>query len=361
MTPLLAHLLRRIATEGSIGVDDYMAEVLGHPDHGYYMSGDPLGRSGDFVTAPEVSQMFGELIGLWCAVVWSSMGRPSRLNLVELGPGRGTLMVDALRALSQVDGIFETLDVHLVETSPSLTLRQKRNLSLCGRPVTWHTRFADVPDGPLIVIANEFLDALPIRQFVKMETGWAERRVGAQGDALVWIDRPTLEAPRMDVPLLNVEGGGIVEISPARDAAVGEIAQAVVRCGGAALFVDYGHALSAAGDTLQAIRAHRFHDVLSDPGEADVTSHVDFAAATRAARTAGAIAHGPVTQGDFLRALGIETRRHILARGKTPREAGEVLGAMKRLIGPKEMGELFKVLALTAPGLSIPAGFESTR
>jgi SAM-dependent MidA family methyltransferase len=258
--------------------------------------------------------------------------------------------------LSQVDGIFETLDVHLVETSPSLTLRQKRNLSLCGRPVTWHTRFADVPDGSLIVVANEFLDALPIRQFVKVETGWAERRVGAQGDALVWIDRPTLEAPRMEVPV-----DGIVEISPARDAAVGEIAQAVVRCGGAALFVDYGHALSAPGDTLQAIRAHRFHHVLSDPGEADVTSHVDFAAAARAARAMGAIAHGPVTQGDFLRALGIETRGHILARGKTPREAGEVLGAMKRLIGPKEMGELFKVLALTAPGLPIPAGFESAR
>jgi SAM-dependent MidA family methyltransferase len=320
------------------------------------MSGDPLGRSGDFVTAPEVSQMFGELIGLWCAVVWSSMGQPSRLNLVELGPGRGTLMVDALRALSQVDGIFATLDVHLVETSPSLTVRQQRNLSLCDRPIAWHTRFADVPDGPLIVVANEFLDALPIRQFVKTDTGWAERRVGAERDALVWIDRPTLEAPAIPAAV-----GDIVEISPARDAAVTEIAQAIMCNGGAALFIDYGHALSAPGDTLQAIRAHRFHDVLSDPGEADVTSHVDFAAAARAARAMGAIAHGPVTQGDFLRALGIETRARILARGKTPREAGEVLGAMKRLIGPKEMGELFKVLAVTAPGLPIPAGFESAR
>jgi SAM-dependent MidA family methyltransferase len=356
MTPLQAHLLQRIAAEGPLGLDDYMAEVLGHPEHGYYMSGDPLGRAGDFVTAPEVSQMFGELIGLWCAVVWSSMGRPSRINLVELGPGRGTLMADALRAMAQVEGIFDALDVHLVETSPSLTLRQQRNLSLAERPVTWHRRFSEVPDGPLIVVANEFLDALPIRQMVKTAIGWAERKVGADGDRLIWIDVPSLAAPSIDT-----ESGNVVEISPIRDAAVGEIAARVVRDGGAALLIDYGHTLSAAGDTLQAVKSHRYHDVLADPGEADVTSHVDFAAAARSARTAGAVVHGAVSQGDFLRALGIETRAKVLARGKTPREAGEVLGAMKRLIGPKEMGDMFKVLAVTAPGLSVAAGFEPTR
>jgi len=352
MTPLQAHLLQRIAAEGPLGLDDYMAEVLGHPDHGYYMSGDPLGRAGDFVTAPEVSQMFGELIGLWCAVVWSSMGRPSRLNLVELGPGRGTLMADALRALSQVEGVFDTLDVHLVETSPSLTLRQKRNLSLVERPVSWHRQFAEVPDGPVIVIANEFLDALPIRQMVKTGTGWAERMVGADGARLVWCDVPTLAGPSIDAP-----AGAIVEISPMRDAAVSEIAARIVQNSGAALLIDYGHELSAPGDTLQAVRAHRYHDVLMDPGEADVTSHVDFAAASRVARAAGALTHGPVGQGNYLRALGIATRAKVLARGKTPREAGEVLGAMKRLIAPAEMGELFKVVALTAPGLTVPPGF----
>ena len=352
MSPLLAHLLQRIAAEGPLGLDDYMAEVLGHPEHGYYMSGDPLGRTGDFVTAPEVSQMFGELIGLWCAVVWSSMGRPQHLNLVELGPGRGTLMADALRALSQIEGVLGALDVHLVETSPSLTIRQQRNLSLAERPVSWHRRFAEVPDGPVIVVANEFLDALPIRQLVKTQAGWAERKIGADDGRLVWIDVPTLAAPSTDAPM-----GGIVEVSPIRDAAVGDIARRIARDGGAALLIDYGHALSAAGDTLQAVKDHRYHDVLADPGEADVTSHVDFAAVARCTRAAGAIAHGPVNQGDFLKALGIEARAKVLARGKTPREAGEVLGAMKRLIAPAEMGDLFKVLAVTAPGLPVPAGF----
>jgi NADH dehydrogenase [ubiquinone] 1 alpha subcomplex assembly factor 7 len=352
VTPLMAHLRARIAAEGPLGVDAYMAEVLAHPKYGYYMSGDPLGRAGDFVTAPEVSQMFGELIGLWSAVVWSQMGRPPRLNLVEIGPGRGTLMVDALRAMAQVDGIFGTLDVHMVETSPSLTLRQKRNLSLCERRVTWHETFSAVPGGPLIVIANEYLDALPIRQFVKTRTGWGERKVGVAGDALAWIDEPTLAAPAIDA-----RAGEIVEVSPARDRAIAEIAERVAANGGAALLVDYGHGLSAPGDSLQAIRAHQYHDVLADPGEADVTSHVDFAAAARSGRAAGAVVHGPVTQGDFLRALGIETRAQVLARGKTPREAGEVFGALKRLTGAKEMGDLFKVLALTAPGLPQPAGF----
>ena len=352
MTPLLAHLLARVATDGPLGVDAYMAEALGHPEHGYYMSGDPLGRAGDFVTAPEVSQMFGELLGLWSAVVWSQMGRPARLNLVEIGPGRGTLMVDALRAMAQVEGVFKTLDVHMVETSPSLTTRQKRNLSLSECPVAWHTHFADVPDGPLIVIANEYLDALPIRQFVKAQTGWTERKVGTAGSTLVWIDEPVLAVPAIDARI-----GEVVEVSPARDQAVAEIAARIASQGGAALFIDYGHTLSAPGDTLQAIRAHRYHDVLADPGEADVTSHVDFAAVARAARSAGAAVLGPVTQGDFLRALGIETRAQVLARGKTPREAGEVFGALKRLTGPKEMGELFKVIALTTPSLPQLAGF----
>ncbi len=352
MTPLQALLLQRIAADGPLGLDDYMAAALGHPEHGYYMSGDPLGRTGDFVTAPEVSQMFGELIGLWCAVVWSSMGRPARVNLVELGPGRGTLMADALRALTQVDGVSAALDVHMVETSPSLTLRQQRNLSLVDVPVHWHQKFSAVPDGPVIVIGNEFLDALPIRQMVKTPAGWAERKVGADGGRLVWVDVPSMAVPAMDAQV-----GQIVEIALARDAAVGDIATRLVQGGGAALLIDYGHALSAVGDTLQAVKDHKYHDVLTDPGAADLTSHVDFASAARAARAAGAVAHGPVNQGDFLKALGIEARAKVLARGKTPREAGEVLGAMKRLIGPQEMGTLFKVLAVTAPGLPVPAGF----
>ena len=352
MTPLLAHLIDRIATEGPIGVDTYMGEVLGHPEHGYYMSGDPLGRSGDFVTAPEVSQMFGELVGLWCALAWTRMGSPARVHLVELGPGRGTLMADALRAVAGVDGFLAALDVHLVETSPSLTQRQRRNLSTVGCPISWNASLADLPPGPLLVIANEFLDALPIQQFVRTATGWAERRIGAADGRLIWVEVPCVAGPSIPAP-----AGGIVEVSPIREAAVAEVAGRIAKAGGAALFIDYGHAASAAGDTLQAVKEHRYHDVLADPGEADVTSHVDFAAVARAARGAGAQAHGTVSQGAFLRALGIEARARILARGKSPREAGEVLGGMKRLIGEREMGELFKVLAITQNGDTTPEGF----
>ena len=352
MTPLLAHLVARIEAEGPIGVDAFMADVLGHPEHGYYMTGDPLGRAGDFVTAPEVSQMFGELVGLWCALIWTQMGRPARVNLVELGPGRGTLMADALRAVAGVEGFMSAIDVHLVETSPSLTQRQRRNLSTVECPISWHGSIAEVSSGPLLVIANEFLDALPIRQFVKTEVGWAERRIAAENGRLIWVEVPTLVAPPIPAPL-----GGIVEVSPVREAAVSELAKRVTRDGGAALFIDYGHGASAAGDTLQAVKEHRYHDVLADPGAADVTSHVDFAAVARAARSAGATAFGPVTQGDFLRALGIEARARMLARGKSPREAGEVLGGLKRLTGAEEMGDLFKVLAIMPEGAPAPEGF----
>ena len=347
--PLQRHLLQRISAEGSLSVADYMAEALGH----YYGKGDPLGRGGDFITAPEVSQMFGELIGLWCAVVWHQQGQPSRLRLVELGPGRGTLMADALRAAEGVPGFTATLSVHMVETSPALAALQKIALATVVPPVQWHATFAEVPqDAPFCIIANEFLDALPIQQFERLADGWRERCIGAEGERLVWRHR--FGAPSF---LEDAAVGSIVEAAPMREEIVAEVAQAIVAHGGAALFIDYGHIQTAPGDTLQAVKDHKYHDVLVDPGEADLTSHVDFARVGEAARNAGAAVHGPVGQGDFLTALGIVQRTQILAKNSTRRDAGDVWAALRRLTDPKEMGALFKVMALTRSDAPKPEGF----
>jgi NADH dehydrogenase [ubiquinone] 1 alpha subcomplex assembly factor 7 len=358
LTALLDHIRARINAEGPLSVDAYMTEALAHPQYGYYMTGDPLGRAGDFVTAPEVSQMFGELIGLWCAHVWTQMGRPEMVRLVELGPGRGTLMADGLRAAAGADGFLDAVHVHLVETSPSLQKRQRRNLSTLQVPLTWHQIFAEVPGAPLLIIANEFLDALPVRQYVLQLDGWAERCVTLDdtGEALTWIDQ------RCDAPagLPATPVGELAELSPARAAIAAEIAAAISTHGGAALLIDYGHAKSASGDTLQAIKGHRYTQVLADPGDADVTAHVDFAALAAAAAAAAdnnVRVSGPVTQGAFLTNLGIEARAAQLRGGATPRAAGEVLEGLKRLIGPAEMGTLFKVMALSNNGQPAPEGF----
>jgi NADH dehydrogenase [ubiquinone] 1 alpha subcomplex assembly factor 7 len=353
LTALFDHIRRRIDAEGPLRLDHYMTEALAHPEYGYYMTGDPLGRAGDFVTAPEVSQMFGELIGLWCAHVWTQMGRPPKVRLVELGPGRGTLMADAMRAAAGIEGFLGAAEAHLVETSPSLQKRQRRNLSTLELPVTWHQHFAEVPEAPLLVVANEFLDALPVRQFLCTPDGWSERCVGLDGasESLVWIDRPTDAPP--DLPAASA--GDLIEISPVRTAIAAELSAAIAAQGGAALLIDYGHMESAPGDTLQAIKGHRYADVLADPGAADVTAHVDFAAI---AAVAGAVrVSGPVTQGAFLGALGIEARAAQLRAGATPRQAGEVLEGLKRLIAPAEMGSLFKVMALTNRDQPAPEGF----
>jgi SAM-dependent MidA family methyltransferase len=251
-------------------------------------------------------------------------------------------MADVLRAAASVDGFLAAVKVNLVETSPVLATHQRRSLSTVVPPIVWHERFAEVPDGSMIVIANEFLDALPIRQFLRTRAGWSERRVDFWDDGLVWVDAPTLPPTSIDAPV-----GAIVELSPAREALVREVAGRIVRSGGAALFIDYGHMASAPGDTLQAVKDHRFHDVLADPGEADLTSHVDFERLGDAARAVGATVHGPVLQGDFLRALGIEMRAHMLSQGASRRDAAEVRAALRRLTHPDEMGTLFKAFALT--------------
>ena len=363
----LADLLRStIAQEGPITVERFMALALGHPTFGYYMTRDPFGAAGDFTTAPEISQMFGELLGLWAAAVWQSLGQPQRVHLVELGPGRGTLMSDALRALRGLPALREALDVHLVETSPVLRQMQETTLRPTRMTTTWHTSVDTLPDGPLLVLANEFFDALPIRQFVRTGRGWCERLVGlGPDDALAFglaaepIDHSFADhvqrANGTAAPL-----GATVELCPAGFAVVESLAARICRQGGALLAIDYGHGRSGFADTLQAVKNHQFVDPLAEPGAADLTAHVDFAALGRAARRGGATVQGSVTQGVFLRGLGLDHRSAVLKGRATPAQSADIEAAVARLAGPSPgMGELFKVMAVTAPGLPTLPGFET--
>jgi len=360
MTPLETELRRIIAIDGPLDVARYMALSLGHPLHGYYVARDPLGRGGDFVTAPEVSQMFGELIGLAAAATWQAMGAPAPVRLIELGPGRGTLMADALRAAQIMPAFRAALAVHLVETSPRLVARQRETLPGLDLPIAWHRDIAEVPDGPAIVIANEFFDALPVHQAVKGPDGWHVRMVGVADDRLAFMVAPD-PMPGFERVMPQVAHdahvGAIYEWRD--DHIMQELSHRLMREGGAAFVIDYGHTESALGDTLQAVRNHRYANPLVDPGLADLTAHVDFAALARAAGRTGARVHGPVTQGAFLSRLGIAPRAERLKAGATERQAADIDAALSRLIDPDAMGRLFKVLAVTDPKLAAVPGFDS--
>ncbi len=360
-----------IESEGPIGFDRFMSLALGHPRYGYYITRDPFGLDGDFTTAPEISQMFGELIGLWSAEVWTSMGEPPEINLVELGPGRGTLMRDALRALHIVEPFARAIRVHLVETSPVLRARQQGTLEGCGSPVVWHDRFEDVPRGPSIIIANEFFDALPVRHFVRTDRGWFERLVGLDENGPPGKFRFGL-APEPE-PFIRAEAeiGAVLEIGAAGHRALSEIATRLSEDIGAALIIDYGHTETSFGETLQAMQHHMKADPLEDPGSADITAHVDFASLSRAAKAAAAETHGPVAQGDFLTSLGIFERAAGLKKRADPRQSIDIDRSLLRLVSKgremgidgkmtPSMGALFKVLAVTSPGL-YPPGFESVQ
>ena len=346
-----------IAAEGPITLERYMELALLHPEHGYYIGRDPFGAAGDFITAPEISQMFGELLGLWAAEVWASMGRPKPLRLIELGPGRGTMMSDALRAARIVPDFRAAIDVTLVETSPVLAEIQHETLLTSGAPVGWVPTLAEAPEGPAIVLANEFLDALPLRQYVRSGGRWRERvvRVDKAGELEFGVAResePFILAPG--------EEGEVLEVNPSAHRLVFELAGRLAKQGGVALFIDYGHAFTSLGDTLQAVRAHQRVDPLVEPGEADLTAHVDFAAMTRSARAAGAAVYGPVDQGDFLRAIGIDGRTRALTERAPPDRAGEFELARQRLVGKSagEMGGFFKAMGIANRAIPPPPGFE---
>lgn len=353
LNPLLAALARRIAAAGPLTVAEYMEAALFDPHFGYYATRDPLGARGDFVTAPEVSQVFGELLGLWCAEYWQRMGAPDPVRLVELGPGRGTLLADALRATRTVPDFLKAARLHLVERSRSL--RAVAGRALARFAPQWHDSLEDVPHGPMLLLANEFLDVLPVRQFVRDTFGWRERLVSAADDppclAFTLGAQPTGEFDLGDAP-----AGAVAEFRPAAQALARAVGARLVADGGAALFIDYGHG-GGFGDTLQAVRRHRPQHVLDKPGAADLTAHVDFAAFRAAAERAGARTWGPVAQGGFLAALGIEARAERLIARASDEAAFRIRSGCRRLVDPTAMGELFKALALTAPNAPTPAGF----
>jgi SAM-dependent MidA family methyltransferase len=355
---LAEHLTRLIAREGPISTARYMAEVLGHPTLGYYMRKDPFGAAGDFITAPEISQMFGEMIGLWCAEVWRMMGRPDPVLLVELGPGRGTLMSDILRAARIVPEFDAAIECHLVETSPVLKEAQRGRIA---RLCTWHANLATVPHQPMLLIANEFFDALPIRQYVRTKEGWRERRVALAEDGEGFRFVLAAEPPGGDGAIPPALGAcpvdGIVEVAPERCVIARAIGRRVAARGGAALIIDYGHVRTAPGDTFQAVRRHRYSDPLVDPGESDLTAHVDFEALAGAAASGGAVVSGPVGQGTFQKRLGMERRAEALARAAGDGGAPRVAAAFERLTAPDQMGSLFKAVALRDRRLPELPGF----
>jgi NADH dehydrogenase [ubiquinone] 1 alpha subcomplex assembly factor 7 len=355
---LTARLVRHIRAHGPMTVASYMAMALHDPEAGYYARRQVLGAAGDFVTAPEISQIFGELIGAWCADQWQAMGSPDPVVVAELGPGRGTLMADFLRAAAALPGFRGAIRLVLVETSPLLRGEQQRRLAAAA-PL-WVAGFDDIPDGPLLIVANEFLDALPIRQLVRGEREWRERLVALDAaDRLCFGEGPESPAATLLVPPSRRDAapGAMAEICPPAAALAAALAERLVRQPGAALFIDYGYAEPPPAPTLAAIDRHRPADILERPGEADLSAHVDFAAFGEAARAAGAAVYGPVAQGDLFAALGAAERLVALSRHATPAQRGDLAVGLRRLIDPAQMGTLFKAMAITSPGLPVPAGF----
>ena len=358
MNALGQEIAALIALEGPLTLERYMALCLQHPRYGYYLRRDPFGAGGDFVTAPEISQMFGELIGLWMTEAFALAGRPRGARFVELGPGRGALMADALRAARVAPEFLSAIEVDLVETSPRLRERQAQALANAVPKISWRDSFSDVPRRPLFIIANEFFDALPARHFVRTREGWRERLVGlGETGALRFGLAPGIE------PALHVEAeeGSIIEVNGAAQRLMTEIAGRLARDGGVMLVIDYGYTQTSLGESLQAVAKHAYVDPLENPGEADLTTHVDFAALSRAAAAAGARAFGPTTQGEFLHQLGIRRRAETLSRRATPEQRAEIEAALRRLTGTGDerdvMGELFKAIAIAHPALPQPPGF----
>ncbi|MBL4693309.1 MAG: SAM-dependent methyltransferase [Magnetovibrio sp.] len=364
MSLLLPIIAAEIKSQGPLSVARYMAMALGHDQYGYYTKQDPFGAQGDFITSPEISQMFGEMLGLWCAAVDQSLGLSGPINLVELGPGRGTLMCDALRAAGSVPGFLERVRVSLVETSPVLRARQKTSLEPFDVEVTWYDRFEDVTEGPMLVIGNEFFDAMPVHQYVRAKDGWFERLVGLAKDQSTLVFE--LSADKIDQNLIaevllnTAKIDDVFEDQAISKTIMTKIAERLVAHGGAAVFLDYGHDQHALGDTFQAMRTHQFVDVLSNPGDQDLTVHVDFEQMSQAAKKAGADVYGPLAQGVFLESLGLRQRAGALKASATQDQLFDVNRAYSRLTSPEQMGSLFRVIALGSSGQRMGSSGQST-
>lgn len=360
MTALRDRLVRLIEASGPISVADYFSACLFDPDHGYYTARDPFGADGDFTTAPEVSQMFGELVAVWLVSAWDAAGQPSGALVAEIGPGRGTLMCDILRTLRSLSPELPRMfRFAMIEASPRLAGIQKTALDDFDVDIAWHATVATLPEAPLFIVGNELFDALPLRQYVRVAGGWRERMVGLAGDAtLTFTAGPTLisSAAILPVALEKLPEGTIVETAPARTALMAEISAHIATRGGAGLFFDYGTGTWGPGDTLQSVYRHAHVNVFAHPGEADLTSHVDFGALAAAARSQG-LKDRLASQGDFLRAMGLRERSERLAQGKDKQTAARIAGEAERLAGKAGMGTLFKALAVTPPDLAVP-GFD---
>ena len=357
-SPLEERLIDLIRARGPITFADYMEDALFHPHDGYYMSSTPIGADGDFTTAPEISQIFGELIGLWLVQSWTDIGEPSYFNLVELGPGRGVLMADILRAASVRPGFLKAAHVYLVELSGRLRHSQQQTLKAPPAPLDWADSLADVPEGPTLIVANEFFDCLPIRQFVRRGRTWRERLVGldAQTESLAFVEDATPAAPDIPAPS-SADDGTIFEYNPQAETIAEEIVRRFARFKGRALIIDYGYADDVYGDTLQAVRNHEYWPVLSCPGEADLTAHVNFGRLSDVVFSTGGVAHGAVAQGVFLDRLGLAMRVEHLTAGKSPAEREKIEAGAFRIAAASQMGELFKAFAISSPETPTPAGF----
>lgn len=357
-TPLADRISSIIRSTGPLSVADYFAICLADPEHGYYKTRQPFGRTGDFVTAPEISQLFGEMLGVFVVHAWQQHGLPAGVRLVEIGPGRGTMMADMLRVIGRIAApLYQSMSVHLVETSKRLAETQSQTLAEHDGRIFWHESFSDVPEGFTLVVTNELFDAIPFRQFIRTPSGFRERMVGLDADGALTF---TVGVAGIDPAILPDDAvrqpdGTIFEYSPAREAVMATIAARLRSSGGSALAIDYGHMISGFGDTLQALRKHRYDHPLAHPGEADLTSHVDFQHLAEAARAAGAHINGCLHQGDFLRGLGIMERASALGRNAGDESRQEITRAVERLAGDGEgrMGELFKVLAISGHALPL--------
>jgi NADH dehydrogenase [ubiquinone] 1 alpha subcomplex assembly factor 7 len=350
-------LVREIILTGPMTVADYVTRCLHDPKGGYYATRPALGERGDFITAPMVSQMFGELLGLWAIETWQRLGAPERIRLVEVGPGDGTLMSDVLRAARLVPDFLSAIDLILIEPSAPLRAEQQKRLSDSDVLPRWVSALHQIEtDAPVILIANEVLDCLPARQFMKTEGGWAERRVGVTDDNELTFGLVGI-ADGFDQPAFDIEPGQIVEISEQQAAFSRDLATLIKATSGAALLIDYGRSQSGPGDTLQGLKRHQKVDPLSDPGEADLTQWADYPLVLEAAVRSGADVTGTLTQGQFLRALGIEVRAQRLAAAR-PEAADIIHRQLERLIAPDQMGELFKAAAIFSPRSLIVPGFE---
>lgn len=357
---LLEHLQQKIRQSGPITIAEYMSLALHDPQFGYYRTKEPIGKDGDFVTAPEISQMFGELLGVWLVTYWQMIHSPEDAILVELGAGKGTLMSDILRSAKKVPNFLPSREVHIIDINPALIKEQQKALQAYDYKLNWHEDLSSLPDKPALFIANEFFDALPITQCIWREGEWRERLVGLDDHGALTFthsEQPTLNCRKIPSDFKEAREGDIYEFSEASMHITEQMAAHIKKHGGGALIIDYGYALNKLKDTLQAVKEHRYHDVLDSPGEADITAHVNFPSLQEAAFSKGCKAHIDVTQGELLVDLGIQVRAAMLARGKSAKDREQMMGDVERLISPEHMGILFKCMAITPPNTPAPYGF----